>query len=73
MNADEPPFYLVWRDGGDAPVHKHKSVIRAENEAERLARQNPGQCFYVLTPTAMAVEKRVTIVRFDPLASEVPF
>lgn len=73
MTHEDPPFYLVWREGGNAPRVKHETVTQAENEAERLARQNPGVEFYVLTPTARAVERRVTITRFDPLANEIPF
>lgn len=70
---NEPPFYLVWRDGGSLPVKQHKSIISAENEAERLARDNPGTDFYVLIPASRSVERRVSIERFDVLASDVPF
>lgn len=69
----EPPFFLVWREGGSTPVHQHKSVTFAENEAERLASANPGSKFYVLVPTCLAVERRVTLERFDVLATEIPF
>lgn len=72
MNA-EPPFYLVWCDGGDSPRHKHNSITSAENEADRLARLNPGKEFFVLIPSSKTVERRVVIERFDVLAGEVPF
>jgi hypothetical protein len=71
--SNEPPFYLVWNEYGFPPRHKHESVTAAENEAERLAAANPGTTFYVLTPTCRAVERRVLIERFDPLANEIPF
>ena len=70
---NEPPFYLVWREGGSSPVHQHKSATSAENEAERLAGLYPGSKFFVLVPSCLAVERRVTIERFDVLASDVPF
>lgn len=56
MNADpKPPFWLVWRAGGRAPVYKHDSYRSARTEAERLSRLNPGFAFYVLAPAARGV------------------
>lgn len=72
MNA-EPPFYLVWREGGRSPAFKHPSITAAENEAERLASMNPGESFYVLIPASRAVERRVSFERYDVLAPEIPF
>ena len=69
----EPPFFLVWREGGSAPVHQHSNPTSAEKEAERLAAASPGSKFFVLMPTCVAVERRVTLERFDVLATEVPF
>lgn len=70
---NEPPFYPVWNEDGFPPRHKHQSPTSAENEAERLAAQNPGKVFYVLIPSCRAVEKRVTFERFDVNAAEIPF
>lgn len=69
----EPPFFLVWREGGDAPVKQHRNVTAAENEAERLAIAHPGSTFYVLIPSCRVVERRVTLERFDVFADEMPF
>jgi hypothetical protein len=41
-------FYLVWREGGGSPTYKHPTHPSANQEAERLARLNPGAKFHVL-------------------------
>jgi hypothetical protein len=43
-------FWLIWceRAGGNAPTRKHFSRTDAITEAERLARNNPGQRFWIL-------------------------
>ena len=41
-------FWLVWNSKGNAPRVQHSSREFAENEAARLARENPGQNFIVL-------------------------
>ncbi len=72
MQAD-PPFYLVWRDGGNVPRFQHATLSKAEAEAERLAMSNPGETFYVLIPSCRFAEKRVVCERFDINADEIPF
>ena len=52
----QPPFWLVWRRGGRAPCYEHESYIGARTEAERLAKANPGQRFYVLSPVARGIQ-----------------
>lgn len=42
------PFWLVWNPAGSPPRMKHATLERAESEAGRLARSNPGQEFFVL-------------------------
>lgn len=51
-----PPFWLVWRRGGRTPVYEHDSYIGARAEAERLAKANPGDRFYVLSPCARGMQ-----------------
>lgn len=41
-------FWMVWCDTAQRPTKKHDSPVSAEAEAERLARLNPGDRFYVL-------------------------
>lgn len=75
----EPLFWCVWCDGGGSPTVKHADFARAKAEAQRLARNNPGQRFVVLA-AALAYQKRdldeVSFVK-DPhdwtLDDEVPF
>jgi hypothetical protein len=49
------PFWMVWNPNGRAPSFKHASEGSAVAEAERLARQCPGQTFVVLR----AIEARL--------------
>ena len=41
-------FYMVWKEGGNAPTYKHHSYQDAKHEAARLARLDPGREFHVL-------------------------
>lgn len=41
-------FWMVWNEGNRSPAFKHWTADSAMIEAERLARQNPGQKFHVL-------------------------
>ena len=42
-------FYIVWNEDAGTPTYKHESQVSAEREAERLAKQNAGQKFHVLS------------------------
>jgi hypothetical protein len=44
-------FWLVWDHGGGNPTVKHENYWGAQNEAQRLARLNPGRQFVVLEAT----------------------
>ena len=66
------PFYLVWNEDGGVPRVKHPTQHSAENEAERLAQQYPGQRFVVLEPVSRFSVRRVNVERFQSTA-EVPF
>ena len=51
MTNDTVPelrFWMVWNPMGREPRHKHFSRSGANREAERLARENPQETFYVL-------------------------
>ena len=52
MSDPKPPFWLVWNRRGRSPVYEHESYESARREAERLAKANPGNAFYVLAPAA---------------------
>ena len=68
------PFWLVWSNDGYPPKFQHDSPDGAEREAQRLAREKPGQYFYVLEPISRSVKSDVETVRFtgDP-DDQVPF
>ncbi len=42
------PFWVIWNPEGRNPAFKHTSPVEARAEAQRLARLNPGQEFYIL-------------------------
>jgi hypothetical protein len=41
-------FWMVWRTDSSASTVQHRSLESAKQEAERLARANPGARFVVL-------------------------
>ena len=41
-------FWVIWKDGGGVPTFRHVKQDSVRAEAERLARQFPGQIFHVL-------------------------
>lgn len=67
-----PPFFLVWREEGGAPIRKHETHYQAEQEARRLASENPGQKFCVLAPMARIVTANTIVERFD-CSDDIPF
>lgn len=63
-------FFVVWNPGRGLPRFRHDSHEAAKTEAKRLARQHPGEEFYVLAATGRAMLK-------DPVdwddCDEIPF
>lgn len=61
MNQEDD-FWLVWNPEGRNPQYRHCNEDEAQAEATRLARQNPGQSFFVLHATlkVQAVDVVVT-------------
>ncbi len=41
-------FWLVWNPNGRPPMCQHECETDAKREAERLARVNPGERFFIL-------------------------
>lgn len=68
-------FWFVWNEFGQAPRFKHETEQLATNEAERLARENPGSVFIVLE--AVAARKCDNMLRADlrggQFNDDVPF
>ncbi len=47
--ADQQKFWLVWDVGGYAPKRQHWTKEAAQNEAQRLASNNPGKTFAIMS------------------------
>jgi hypothetical protein len=52
-------FWMVWCEGTQNPVVKHSIERLARIEAERLARLNPNQKFYVLAEIDCCLKRDV--------------
>lgn len=64
-------FWMVWNPEGRAPTYKHTAFDSAVQEAERLARENPGQVFVVLSSVCARVSGDLRIdLQYD---EGVPF
>jgi hypothetical protein len=59
-------FHLVWNPQGGHPTHKHADKVSAEREAERLAKQKPGQFFYVLKAEGVRFVDSMNRIDFAP-------
>jgi hypothetical protein len=53
--AAEKPFYMVWKSGGGTPIYNHDTLQAAQQEAQRLAKKQVGDRFYVLQSFGYAV------------------
>lgn len=73
MSESTPPYWLVWREDGPAPTFRHPDVCSANNEAERLAKKNPGMPFVVLCPITRITSHHTSIESFDPTDDGIPF
>lgn len=64
-------FWLVWKPNGALPTFKHPSYDDAKKEAERLARKNSADRFYILEALeVVSVELPVTVQPLVPLSEE---
>ena len=70
MNDDNEVFWLVWSPQGNSPTVRHSTLDKANKEAQRLARENPGREFYTLE----ALERfQVETLRRTRLQNPIPF
>jgi hypothetical protein len=60
-------FWLVWCVEGGAPTYKHMDHESACNEAERLARNNPGKRFEVMERVSSVIKQDVQWEGLQPL------
>lgn len=69
-------FWMVWCPNRNPPVYRHDCEAAAETEAERLARLNPGERFFVLEAVGLrCVDNmhRVSLRPGDPPGDDIPF
>lgn len=69
MQDKKEPYYLVWNPNTGQTRHKHMTLQDAKDEARRLARNNRGEEFVVLTPCVSLQAIDVVETEFD----EIPF
>ena len=76
-NQSERPerieFWMVWHEDGGQPRYKHHSKKSALDEATRLAKLTPGECFYVLKATAGVIAREPDIARVKITVDPIPF
>lgn len=61
---DDLAFWMVWNPQRHALTYRHEQKRDAVMEAEKLARMNPGEQFFVLEATELRMVddmKRVTL------------
>ena len=71
--VDHPRYWLVWREGGNAPTYRHPDQASAEAEAKRLAHAFRGETFAVLCPYARVTVSNLIIERLSGLDDGIPF
>lgn len=67
----ESSFFMVYREGGASPTHRHTTEESAKQEAERIARESKARTF-VLKAIACCVVKDVNWSELAE-AGEIPF
>lgn len=56
-------FWMVFGGHCTTPTKRHSSYTIARDEAERLARLNPCQSFYVLEATSVSLVEQPSITK----------
>jgi hypothetical protein len=71
IDGQPPVFWMVWNQNGQAPTRVHHRRKSAVKEAERLARKQPSDRFFVLRAES-AVETTLPPTKITELV-EAPF
>lgn len=66
-------FWMVWREGSRTVTYKHETEKSARQEAERLARENPGEKFYVLESSDCCMKYDVFWASLLDKNGDIPF
>lgn len=59
------PYYYIYKHGDQGPRVRHSDLPTAQNEAERLAAKEPGQCFEILQCLGYASTSKVSTFWMD--------
>lgn len=75
---DGKRFYLVWSPTGIyAPKYRHGTQTAATTEAERLAKECPGQQFFVMAALSLSsvppITNKLTRDPEDKTDDDIPF
>ena len=74
--VEHPRFWLVWSPTGPTPPSfRHPTELSASKEAERLAREYPGNSFYTLEAKAFCEHQGFewTVLEKNSELTSVPF
>ena len=66
-------FWMVWHEEGGSPRYRHHNKQAAFEEATRLAKLTPGECFFVLKATAGVIACEPEIARVKFTVDPIPF
>lgn len=66
-------FWMVWHEDGGSPRCRHTSKQAALDEATRLAKLTPGECFFVLKATAGVIAKEPEVQSVKLTIDPIPF
>lgn len=69
----DSPFWFVWNENGRSPSYKHMNSVSAFNEADRLARSNPGEKFIVLQSVCAVQVNNLIRTDLRPATDDIPF
>ena len=67
------PFWFVWCEEAGVPRYKHYDYGSALTEAKRLARNNRGREFVVLSSQSSVCVDDVKVVDISPDPDQIPF
>ena len=66
-------FWMVWNPNRKQPTYRHETEAAAVIEAERLARLNPSEDFFVLEAIALRCVDNMQRVNLRDAGDGIPF
>lgn len=74
INQKGSPFYMVFRNGGRAPVVRHLQYEVAQEEAERISKACPGYDVFVLAVVSRTkIPRQVEQEFYESQHDAIPF